>query len=228
MENRFDGADEHEDEEDNVFQQLSHFAHKVQRGPKVSQSSSKNAAAAAAKGGPAPLTRAQIAAIVHAINTGSITLPELPDMSDKDLVAIWALVDAGSAVHVVDFEKVFPGLKVREYKAQRHGVKYTAAGGTQIENRGEGTVHFKTVSGQDDSIVFQNAKVGIPIMSTNGLAREGKDLTYREFDGYIYNHETKESEPFIARDGVYFRQMLVPRSAVQRHGNRHVHQGLQH
>ena len=56
--------------------------------------------------GPKPLSREQIASIVHAINTGAITLPELPEMQDKDLVSIWALVDAGSAVRVVDFSSI--------------------------------------------------------------------------------------------------------------------------
>ena len=73
---------------------------------------------------------------------------------------------------------------------------------------------------------FQNAEVGIPVMSTNGLTREKKDLTYREFDGYITNHKDGEVEPFMAREGAYFRQMLVPRAAVEK-AKGQFHEGVQ-
>ena len=85
---------------------------------------------------------------------------------------------------------------------------------------------FTTVTGKEDEIVFQNAAVGIPIMSTHGLTKEKKDLTYREHDGYITSHEDGATEPFITKDGVYFRQMLVPRAAVEK-AKGHFHKGLQ-
>ena len=63
-------------------------------------------------------------------------------------------------------------------------------------------------------MVFQNADVEMPIISTNGLAQEDNDVTYRKHDGYVYHVPTKDVIPFIARDGVYFMQLLVPKSAT--------------
>ena len=74
--------------------------------------SPKKQRTAAHKKEPPPLTKAQIRDIVHKISTGAIKLPDLPDMRDQDLVTVWALLDAGSAVNDVDFEKHFPGIKV--------------------------------------------------------------------------------------------------------------------
>ena len=55
------------------------------------------------------------------ISTGEIKLPALQGMQDKDLVTAWALLDAGSAVNVVDVAKMFQGIKIRESSARRKG-----------------------------------------------------------------------------------------------------------
>ena len=140
-------------------------------------------------------------------------------MRDQDLVTVWALLDAGSAVNVVDFEKHFPGIKVKESSAQRKGVKYLTAGGGEIPNRGEGEIHYKTVIGEHKVTVFQNASVGMPILSTNCVAHEGNDITYRKTDGYLTNTTTGKQTPFIEREGVYFMQMQVPKAALERPPN---------
>ena len=96
-----DSEDEQEGDEDNVLACLNSFAHSVQSGPRLSQKQRKR------QPGPPKLTKKQIAEIVHKFPTGQITLPELPELNDEDLVSVWALLDAGSAVHVVDFAKHF-------------------------------------------------------------------------------------------------------------------------
>ena len=54
----------------------------------------------------------------------------------------------------------------------------------------------------------------MPIISTNGSAQEDNDVIYRKHDGYVYHVPTKDVIPFVARDGVYFMQLMVPKSAV--------------
>ena len=68
------------------------------------------------KPGGTALTKEQIAAIVHKISTGELVLPDLDKEigSDEDQVAIWALLDGGSAVHAAGFAKHFPGAKTLE------------------------------------------------------------------------------------------------------------------
>ena len=93
-------------------------------------------------------------------------------------------------------------------------MKYVVANGGEIPNRGEWTLAFKTETGQPRRITFQNAEVGMPIISTNGLTAEQNEVTYRYEDGYILHVPTGERTPFIARNGVYVLQMRVPRRLV--------------
>ena len=127
-----DSEDEGDNDEDNVMACLNSFAHAVQDGPKLSQKERKK------RPGPQRLTKRQIADIVHKISTGQNQLPDLQELHDDDLVPVWALLDAGSAVHVVDFAKHLPGIAIRESTAQRKGVQYLCAGGAKIPNNGEG------------------------------------------------------------------------------------------
>ena len=90
---------------------------------------------------------------------------------------------------------------------------------------GGGKAASKTETGSRKPFTFQNASVGMPIISTNCLAREDNDITFRANDGYVLHNPTGERTPFVARDGVYFMQMRVPRSllgdqvpGVPRHG----------
>ena len=58
------------------------------------------------------LSPQRIAAIAQAVSKGEISLPDLELPTNKDYVSVWALVDPGSAVHVVDAPRVFPGASV--------------------------------------------------------------------------------------------------------------------
>ena len=194
------------DDEHAMMEGICQFAHKVSTGPKPSQKERKQAD----KAKPKPLTKQQIKEIVNAVKQGKIQLPKIEDHTDDDWMAIWALMDAGSAVHVADLEKHLPGVKVRESAAQKCGVRYQCANGGEIPNKGEGLVRFKTEAGIEKTIVVQNAEVGMPIISTNKLAKEQNDIVYRADDGYILHLPTGQRTPFVARDGVYFVQMRIP------------------
>ena len=71
----------------------------MQMGPKLSQQQRK---------GRTRLSKERIAAIAKDVNDGKLKLPELDLPSDADFVAVWALVDSGSSVHVVNAKKSFP------------------------------------------------------------------------------------------------------------------------
>ena len=202
--------DDGENDEGNVMACLNAFAHAVKSGPKLSQRQRK------AQPGPPRLTKKQIQDIVHKTASGQIKLPDLQPLHDDDLTSVWALLDAGSAVHVVEFAKHLPGIKIRESKAQRHGVKYLCAGGARIPNKGEGVAKFQTEDGQDKSMVFQNAEVGMPVMSTNGVAVDwNAEITYGADKGHVTMLANGKRTNFIMRDGVYFIEMRVPRKVAQ-------------
>ena len=89
-------------------------------------------------------------------------------------------------------------------------------GGEKIPNQGEGVVDFKTEDGQQKSMVFQNATVGMPIMSTNGVAVDwDAEITYGATKGHITALANGRRTQFVMRDGVYVMEMRVPRSTVE-------------
>ena len=70
---------------------------------------------------------------------------------------------------------------------------------------------FQTEDGQHKSMVFQNASVGMPIMSTNGVAKDWKaEVTFGAERGHITCLTDGKETQFIMRDGVYFVEMKVP------------------
>ena len=95
-------------------------------------------------------------------------------------------------------------------------MQYLCAGVAKLPNKGEGVVEFKTEDGQQRSMVFQNAEVGMPIMSTHGVACDwDSEVTYGADKGHVTLLADGKRVQFIMRDGVYFIEMRVPKSAVQ-------------
>ena len=109
-----------------------------------------------------------------------------------------------------------PEAKVRESTAQRRGVKYLTAGGGKDPHRGESEVNYRSAIGEDKPVAFQNASVGMPIISTNCMTKEGagNDITYRAKDGYITDVRTGQQTPCIEKEGVYVYALQIPRTAV--------------
>ena len=128
---------------------------------------------------------------------------------------VWALADSGSAAHVADVLKQFPGATIRESEAQRLGVKYVGATGDETANRGEADICFLTPDGQQRVTTFQNATVGMPIRSISKVTAEGNYVMFGDKGGYIFHVETGQLTPLIKRLGVYFVQLKVPRKLVE-------------
>ena len=127
---------------------------------------------------------------------------------------IWALADSGSAAHVARASKHFPGALVQESDAQRRGVQYVGATGDQTPNLGEMHIQFWTPDGQQRVTTFQNAAVGMPILSIGLITDEGNDVTFTKNGGYILQKDTGFKTQMVRRLGVYFVQLRVPRKFV--------------
>ena len=124
------------------------------------------------------------------------------------MVAIWALMDSGSGVHIANHDVHFPGSELEKSKFQ--GTKYMAANKSEIVNEGEMTIKARTAEGHSVRIPFQSAKVGMPILSVALLAKE-YDSVFRQDDGDLVHRTTGKKVGFVKKAGVYFIQLMVPR-----------------
>ena len=107
-------------QDQDIVSALQQVATVVQTGPKLSQKARKQQGK-----WPPPLARAQIKAIAQKINKGELSLPELDLPHDSDYVAIWALVDSGSSVHVANVSKVFPGARIEKPPKDAMGLHWS-------------------------------------------------------------------------------------------------------
>ena len=102
-----------DDDYSDLVEALENFSPNIKVGPEVSQKRRK-----ATK-----LSPQRIAALAKAIQNKEIDLPDLDLPSDDDYVAVWALMDSGSAVHVVDATKVFHKAKTHPAPKGHQGFK---------------------------------------------------------------------------------------------------------
>ena len=120
---------------------------------------------------------------------------------------MWALVDSGSSVHVVNVEAVMPGAKIKKPNARAPGFK-TACGGT-VPDLGSADVPFVTQEGHKHSISWSHANVAMPILSTRLLAVENWELRYQANSGQVVNIHNGDESHFISSSGVYCMKMFI-------------------
>ena len=198
-----DANNDTDDDEEQMLAALKQVAHHVRRGPKPHQNQSTKM--------PKALTKRQIDWIVAQVNAGKLELPQLDQIDDDSFKMVWALVDSGSAAHVADVRKEFPGAEIRPSEAQRKGVQYQGAGGQLMPNQGEACIPYLTPDGQHRFTVFQNAAVGMPILSTSKIAEEDNLLMFHKRGGYIFHIPPNTCTPCIKILGGYFVKLRVPK-----------------
>ena len=176
---------------------VNNLTQKIQLGPKPGQKVRKATR----------LSKEKIASIAKDVQDGKITLPELDLPTDSDYVRVWALVDSGSSVHVVNASKIFPKATIAPPPKGHKG--FTGAGGHRILHKGTVQTVVQTQEGKDRRISWKHADVEMPILSTHELARNGSRLEYDELDGVIRNKATGDETKFYQTGGVYFVPLLV-------------------
>ena len=70
------------------------------------------------------------------------------------------------------------------------------------------------MGGHTFNSVFQDAKVGMPIFSIAKRGKEGYLTYFDELGGELVHKASGQVTPIIARMGVYFIQMRVPKWVV--------------
>ena len=74
---------------------------------------------------------------------------------------------------------------------------------------------FKSQEGHNGAVLWKNADVALPILSTQELARNGRRLDYGEHGGSITIPMEDKDMNFIAAHGVYWLKMLIPKHYVK-------------
>ena len=199
---------------------LQHVAQQLQkdsspRGPKPHQ---PRASAGTQGKTPPPLTKRQLDWIVSQVNQGKIQLPQLEELNDSDYEMVWALADSGSAAHVANCRRIFPGAAIRQSQGQKDGVQFQAADGGLLPNRGEAEITCFTPDGQQRRTVFQDAAVGMPILSINKIAEEDNLVAFHKKGGYIWHIPSNTYTKLVKRLGVYFVQLRVPKKLTEGFG----------
>ena len=140
-------ADGDPDDEAEMVAALKKVAHTLQVGPKPHQPRASSTR-------PKPLSKSQLGWIVSQVNAAKIELPNFDEIDDADCQLVWALAGSGSAAHVVNARRVFPGAVVRESKGHREGVQCQAADGGLLPSRGEAEITYVTSDGQQRRTLF--------------------------------------------------------------------------
>ena len=73
----------------------------------------------------------------------------------------------------------------------------------------------KGADGRMHKTTFQDAAVCLPIVSINEVARSQHRIWFEEGCGAVVHKPSRREMPFIARSGVYFIKMLVPRALMK-------------
>lgn len=158
---------------------------------------------------PKPLTSEQIKRIAEKVNNGEIGLPD-PDLpTDKDYVSVWASDDSGSSVHAVHSAKTFPG--ARTEALPKGAEPFTCANRSKIPNTGTAVVPFRTQEGMKSATLWDRAEVEMPILSTQELARNKRNVVYEEHGGDSIHPDGGPHTHVVAAHDVCSMKMLVPK-----------------
>ena len=133
-------------EELDIVHHLTSFAHSVQVGPRESQRKKNNTS-------PKPLTVKQIKNIAAKVNKGELKLPDVDLGSGAEYEAVWALLDSGSSVHVVNGPNRFPGATVK--KPARGAKGFTVANGKNIPDLGTLETPVKLPDGTNKIVLWK-------------------------------------------------------------------------
>ena len=119
-------------------------ANNVKTGPKQSQKSLNT------KIDKTHIDTTRITAIAAKVTSGEITLPGLDLDSDGEWETVWALLDSGSSVHVVNMTKHFPGAHVRKPPPRANG--FQTADGKMLVHKGSAVTPVRTSEGLRNEI----------------------------------------------------------------------------
>ena len=118
---------------------------------------------------------------------------------DEAHEAVWAFVDSGSSVHVVDVGQVMPGAKENKPKPASRG--FTAACGGTAPDLGSCDVPAVPGDNKKFDLHWRNATVAMPIISARLLAVNKCEFRYQAEGGQVVNARHHTNSAFISSSG---------------------------
>ena len=120
------------------------------------------------------------------------------------------LMDSGATIHAGEIKKYFPqySRSIKRSRAQDMGATATSAGGHALKYEGKCRIDGD-VEGMPISVMLNNMKVDIPILSVRKLVKDGFDICFTESGGYIKARDDGKKVQLIEADGAYWLKMKV-------------------
>ena len=133
-------------------------------------------------------------------------------------------VDSGAIDSVIP-KGVASGVKVKETRASRQGLKYRAANGTPIKNEGERELQGYTGEGNKANMTMQVAAVTKPLGSVRAMLKAGNRVVFDEGDSFIVNKATGVKTVIEDRNGAFVFDIWIPRGNRQQDQQHEGYQG---
>ena len=120
-------------------------------------------------------------------------------------------MDTGCGNHACDDEKHFLDFKMEPSPGSQAGQVFITADETEIANRGQKIVKFRTQEGDQCQVVVQCAKVSMPIFSIRKLGKTHRAVfaDQHKDHGYLQHRKTGRKTYFFSKNGVYFMRIKL-------------------
>jgi hypothetical protein len=126
-------------------------------------------------------------------------------------------IDSGASENVIS-EAFAPQVPVRASQGSREGLKYVAANGSMMPNRGEKHIHVRTSEGHKCLLNMQVTDVKKPLMSVARICDAGHEVHFTKDGGYIEHVESGQLTSFNREDNVYRLHVAVSEPVFSRQG----------
>ena len=130
-------------------------------------------------------------------------------LNDKFEEGLWLAVDSGASENVIPTTSATL-CPTTSSSGSRAGVRYIAANGETMPNRGEKALRVVTEEGNRCTLKMQVTDVTKPLMSVSKICDAGHEVTFTSGGGYIMHLETKQRTEFRRVDNVYRLRVAVP------------------
>ena len=121
---------------------------------------------------------------------------------DSDDGHMWITIDSGASENVIS-PTLAPQFPTRPSQGSQMGLKYVAANGSLMPNRGEKEVRVLTEEGTRCMLKMQVTDVHKPLMSVARICDAGHQVTFTKDGGHIMNNKTGQVTGFSRVDNVY-------------------------
>ena len=126
-------------------------------------------------------------------------------------------VDSGAADTVIPTGRL-PHVPVEPSAASKRGLKYTAASGHKMPNRGQQRVTGVTSDGREVKLLLQVTDVNKALCSVRQMCEANNRVVFEKGGSYIQNRDTGVKTAIYETDGVYKMKLNIKTMGVESEG----------